>query len=58
MLIIGITGTIGAGKGTVSDYLVNKKGFKHFSVREFLIKEINKRKSQLTVIRWLLLLMI
>lgn len=36
MLIIGITGTLGAGKGTVVDYLVKNKGFKHFSVREYL----------------------
>ncbi len=41
-MIIGITGTLGAGKGTVVEFL-KQKGFKHFSVREFLIKEINKR---------------
>lgn len=44
MIIIGITGTLGAGKGTISDYLVKKKNFQHFSVREFLIKEIEKRR--------------
>jgi dephospho-CoA kinase len=43
MLIIGITGTIGAGKGTVVEYLVEKKGFDHYSVRAFLLKEINRR---------------
>ncbi len=43
MIIIGITGTIGAGKGTIVDYLVNQKGFIHFSVRAFLIEEIKKR---------------
>ena len=43
MLIIGITGTLGAGKGTVVEYLVAKKGFVHFSVRAFLLKEINRR---------------
>lgn len=49
MIIIGITGTLGAGKGTVVDYLVKNKGFKHFSVREYLSglvlmdgKEINR----------------
>ncbi|MCX6305065.1 MAG: AAA family ATPase [Bacteroidetes bacterium] len=43
MLIIGITGTLGAGKGTVVEYLVEKKGFDHYSVRAFLLKEINRR---------------
>ncbi len=38
MKIIGITGTIGAGKGTVVDYLVKEKDFKHFSVRGFLLE--------------------
>lgn len=42
-MIIGITGTLGAGKGTVVEYLVQKKGFKHFSVRDFLNKEIARR---------------
>lgn len=37
MVIIGITGTIGAGKGTIVEYLVSSKGFQHFSVREYLI---------------------
>jgi len=41
-MIIGITGTLGAGKGTVADYLL-KKGFKHYSVRDFLIEEVLKR---------------
>ena len=43
MIIIGITGTLGAGKGTLVEYLVNKKGFMHYSVRDFLIEELNKR---------------
>jgi dephospho-CoA kinase len=43
MIIIGITGTLGAGKGTIVEYLVGKKGFTHFSVRAFLIDEIIKR---------------
>lgn len=43
MIIIGITGTIGAGKGTVVEYLTNKKGFKHFSARVFLVEEMKKR---------------
>ncbi len=43
MLIIGITGTLGAGKGTIVDYLKEKKNFRHYSVREYLIKEIEKQ---------------
>ncbi|MBP9816757.1 MAG: AAA family ATPase [Candidatus Pacebacteria bacterium] len=42
-MILGITGTIGAGKGTLVDYLVTQKGFEHHSVREFLLEEIKKR---------------
>lgn len=41
-MIIGITGTNGAGKGTVVDML-KKKGFIHFSASEFITKEIIKR---------------
>jgi len=41
-MIIGITGTLGAGKGTVVDYLL-KRDFKHYSVRAFLTEEIKKR---------------
>jgi dephospho-CoA kinase len=43
MVIIGITGTIGAGKGTIVDFLEKEKGFDHYSVREYLIEEIKKR---------------
>lgn len=43
ILVIGITGTLGAGKGTVVDYLIKNKGFKHYSVRGLLIDEIKKR---------------
>lgn len=43
MNIIGITGTIGAGKGTIVEYLVNNEGFRHFSVRDFLTSEVKRR---------------
>ncbi|MCX6272080.1 MAG: AAA family ATPase [Bacteroidetes bacterium] len=43
MIIIGITGTLGAGKGTIVDYLVEEKGFTHYSVRGYLTGEIEKR---------------
>ncbi len=43
MIILGITGTIGAGKGTVVDYLIKNKSFKHYAVRDFLTKEILSR---------------
>lgn len=44
MIIIGITGTLGAGKGTIVEYLVKNKGFKHYSVGDFLIGELKKQK--------------
>ena len=44
MKIIGITGTIGAGKGTIVDYLVKQKNFKHYSVRNFLIEAADGAK--------------
>ncbi|MDR2410880.1 MAG: AAA family ATPase [Bacteroidales bacterium] len=44
MIIIGITGTIGAGKGTLVDYLTSKKDFIHYSVRSFLIEELTNRQ--------------
>ena len=43
-MIIGLTGTLRAGKGTLVDVL-KKHDFKHYSVREFLIKEIKKREK-------------
>jgi len=42
-MIIGITGTIGAGKGTVVEYLVKEKGFVHFSARALILEEVKKR---------------
>lgn len=43
MIVIGITGTLGAGKGTIVDYLVKEKHFLHYSVRSFIVEEIEKR---------------
>jgi dephospho-CoA kinase len=44
MIVIGITGTLGAGKGTIVDYLVQTKGFNHFSVRAYLLNQIRSLK--------------
>lgn len=37
---MGITGTIGSGKGTIVERLKEKHGFVHFSVRQFLKERI------------------
>lgn len=42
MMIVGITGTLGAGKGTIVDYLTTK-GFAHYSARDFITREILRR---------------
>jgi dephospho-CoA kinase len=42
-LLLGITGTLGAGKGTVVDYLMEKHGFLHYSVRSYLTEVIKER---------------
>jgi len=44
--IIGITGTLGAGKGTIVDYLTTHHGFKHFSVRGYLIQIIKSQGKE------------
>ncbi|MDR0972089.1 MAG: AAA family ATPase [Bacteroidales bacterium] len=41
MIIVGITGTLGSGKGTIVDFL-KEKGFSHFSARDFIVKTIEK----------------
>lgn len=45
-MIIGITGTLGAGKGTIVEYL-KSIGFEHHSARDFINKEIQKRGLKL-----------
>jgi cytidylate kinase len=42
MICFGITGTIGAGKGTVVEFLEKSCGFRHFSVRGFLLEYIRR----------------
>jgi len=47
-MLIGITGTDGAGKGTVVSYLVKNKGFAHYSARAIWIEELTKRGEEPT----------
>lgn len=42
-MLIGITGTDGAGKGTVVEYLVKNKGYLHFSSRGVITRELLDR---------------
>lgn len=39
-MIIGITGSFGAGKGTAVEYLKWKHGFSHYSASGFIVEEI------------------
>ena len=45
-MIIGIAGTIGAGKGTVVEYLVKEKGFTHYS-SSGLLKEMLEERGEI-----------
>lgn len=42
-MLIGITGSFGAGKGSAAEYLVSEKNFSHFSARALIIKEVERR---------------
>lgn len=42
-MIVALTGTNGAGKGAVVDYLVKDKGFVHHSNSGFITEEIKRR---------------
>ena len=42
-MIIGITGSFGAGKGAVVDFLTKTKKFKHYSASGFIVEEIERR---------------
>jgi dephospho-CoA kinase len=43
MRIIGITGTLGAGKGAVVEYLKSHYGFVHYSARDLIAEEVERR---------------
>lgn len=43
MLLLGITGTDGAGKGTVVDFLKEQKGFHVYSARALFSRELEAR---------------
>ena len=47
-VIIGITGTNGAGKGTVVEILMDKLGFKHYSARGYLNKILTEQGKELS----------
>lgn len=42
-MLIGITGTSGAGKGALIEYLVSTKGFSRYSARAVILEEIRAR---------------
>ncbi len=46
-MLIGLTGTNGAGKGEVAKYL-REKGFNYFSLSDILREELNKKSLELS----------
>lgn len=47
-MIIGLTGTIGAGKGTVAEFL-KEKGFTYYSCSDYLREELRNQGKEITV---------
>ncbi len=47
-LIVGITGTLGAGKGTIVEVLQKEYQFIHYSVRGFLSKILKEESADIT----------
>jgi len=47
MRIVGITGTLGAGKGTVVDFLVTQHNYAHYSARTLLTSLVKEQKLEL-----------
>ncbi len=48
MMIIGLTGTIWAGKGTIAQYLLSNHNFQHYQVRDVLTQELTKQDLPVT----------
>jgi dephospho-CoA kinase len=46
MIVIGITGTLGAGKGTIVEMLKTEFNFNHYSVRDYLVEIIESRNME------------
>ncbi len=47
-MILGITGYLGAGKDTVAEYLLEKKGFKHISLSDILREDLKRQGKEVT----------
>lgn len=45
-MVLGVTGTNGAGKGAVVEYL-KQKGFTHYSLRDLITEEVERRGLEL-----------
>ena len=48
MILIGITGTNGSGKGVVVEYLVNQKSFAYYSNSGYISEELKRRGMELS----------